>query len=220
MPSDDPHDTSRGDEPSQTTLAPEVATPGSLSLGFKSWAAVTGQLHPSPDGRRADLELPGGAVVRVKPSPLRRAKFINRPILEGRYSVHLHLRTHGQGFLSREMELVALKPLAPDAPALEPEFELIGKVVRLDRVEGLVIVRVFPQRTDIEPFAVSAVASLEVLDSGEDAWSVKVDGIVRGSRLIARAISRVELIVPEHWRDWKTPQRRAAEEELKRHSIT
>lgn len=220
MTSDDQCDTSRSAEPPETTLAPEVATRGPLSVGFKSWAAVTGILHPSPDGRRADLELPGGAVVRVKPSPLRRAKFINRPILEGRYSVHLHLRTHGQGFLSREMELVAIKPLAPDAPALEPEFELIGKVVRLDRAEGLVIVRVFPQRTDIEPFAVSAVASLEVLDLGEDAWYVKVDGIVRGSRLVAGAISRVELVVPEHWKDWKTPQRRAAEAAFERHSKT
>ena len=83
-----------------------------------------------------------------------------------------------------------------------------GKVIMLDRATGNAVIRVFPERSKAEPFAVSARATLEQMNAVEDASFVHMSGKLEGDELIADVLQPITLTLPERWKDWVRPSRR------------
>jgi hypothetical protein len=131
------------------------------------------------------------------------------PDLSGAWRVTLYGRT------SRQQQLIhpRLARLVPMVEAVDLEghssfFSAAGKVLRLDRAEHTALIRVFPQRKDVQPFAISARAGLELLNGVEDAKSIRMRGVLREGVLIAQHLEPIELLIPEIWRNWIPPLKR------------
>ncbi len=130
--------------------------------------------------------------------------------LAGRWRASIHFRAGEPGRPREPVFVRRLRPVTPDLEHAPPVWSAAGKVVRFDRTDGLVVLRIFPEQAPTEPFTVSAFASLELLASVEGAAFVSMNGDLRGSRLIARQIEVADLTVPERWKDWR-PSRRDSE---------
>jgi hypothetical protein len=198
------------EELNQTTLEPAEPEPVPPSLMFSATVFLDATVLPSPNGHRADLELNDGTRVRV--SPPMHHRWLTKRIPAGRHLVRLYLRVErvADARLASELVFTSFKPLEPEAPTVEGTFEVLGQVVRLDSAEGVVIVRIYPLTPKVEPFLISALASLEVLEGAKNAQFVRVTGIVRRSKLVARLIEPIVLSIPERWKDWKPVKRKPA----------
>jgi hypothetical protein len=176
------------------------------ALLFTANLSVTATLHLKPGSRRAmELELRGGARLRglLLPQVPRLPEGFG-----GTHRVRLYPRTTKDGRL--EPNVGVARVLKPGANLEAPDgFTFCGKVVRLDRAEGLAILRIFPNRPGLEPFVVSCQASLEVMNAGVDAFSVKMTGrIGENLRLVAETLEPVHLPTPDAFKDWVPPMKR------------
>ncbi|MBZ9715312.1 hypothetical protein [Deinococcus multiflagellatus] len=92
---------------------------------------------------------------------------------------------------------------------------VVGQLLRIDRNEGLIRVKVCPGMADTEPFVVTMQASSEVLAFDPGTFSVRVTGRVLNLRwgvLLADQVAPVYAPVPERWhrhRVARPPQVRA-----------
>jgi hypothetical protein len=87
-------------------------------------------------------------------------------------------------------------------------WSALGTVIRMDRVHGLAIIRVYPQTKAREPYAVAALISLELLKTVEDFYAVQMSGVVRNGVLVAEQIQKVHLTIPTVWQFWKPAYKR------------
>jgi hypothetical protein len=176
---------------------------------FMATAHVTAHVSLKPGSRRMmELELRDGS--RVQGMLSAHAKNLPEG-LEGRFRVRLFLRTTKDGRLMERVSVAKVLTNAGHDLASPDEFVMVGKVVRLDRAEGLALVRVFPPSAQLEPFVVCCRASLAVMDAGEDAFSVRISGYIgRDLSLRADMLEPVKLTVPERFKDWVPPMKRRA----------
>jgi hypothetical protein len=137
--------------------------------------------HDPGKGDLIDLELPDGTYLRTQAAPdvLRLGPNINGP-----WQATLHFSTHIDASLKEPLRLPRLKPCREDHRLCLPTWGAAGHVTNLDRNEGLVSIRVVPQRENLHPFLVTALASLEQLASVGQTSSLRLKGTLRGRRLI------------------------------------
>jgi hypothetical protein len=172
-------------------------------------------IRPSTSNPMVELEFHSGGTSMARVLPLvfkdwrRRRPDQPLPDLGGSWRVTLYGRT------SREQQLLhpRLARLIPMEEAIDLEGEAsfwsaAGKVLRLDRAEHTALIRVFPQRKDVEPFAISARASLEFLNQVEDAKYIRMRGVLQNRVLIAQHLESIELPIPEIWQGWIPPLKR------------
>lgn len=156
--------------------------------------------HDPGKGDLVDLELPvpDGTFLRAQASPdvLRLGPNIN-----GTWQATLHFSTHIDAILKEPLRLPRLKPCPEDHKLLLPTWGAAGHVTNLDRGEGLVTVRVVPQRENLQPFLVTALASLEQLASVGHSSSLRLKGTLRGRHLIVTHLEPIDLDhdQAQHW---------------------
>ncbi len=174
----------------------------SFPSGHHAFMTANVLVRDSGRGALVDLEFEDGTLMRSRvTTDLARLG----PGLAGRWRASIHFRTEAPGRPHEPVFVRRLRPVTPDLEQAPPVWSAAGKVVRLDRTDGLVLLRIFPEQAPTEPFVVSAFASLELLSTVEGAGFVSMHGGVRGSRLIVRHIEAADLTIPERWKDW-TPK--------------
>jgi hypothetical protein len=158
--------------------------------------------HDPGKGDLIDLALPDGTILRAKAGVdvLRLGSNINGP-----WRATLHFDTTEQAKIKEPIQVPKLVSLSPDLETAQPTWGAAGKVVRLDRVEGLVVIRVYPKTGLILPFVIAAIASLEQLSSVEHATGLRLRGTLRDRHLIATHLEPLDLHVPTHWKSWQPP---------------
>ncbi len=98
---------------------------------------------------------------------------------------------------------------AVDLNGSDTFWSAAGKVIRLDRSEKLVLLRVFPtDNKKIEPFVVSAKTTLELLNLVEDARYLHMTGVLEHGYLIAQNLEPMRLDIPDYWKTWIPPMKR------------
>lgn len=126
----------------------------------------------------------------------------------GEYVARFFSRSSPDAGTQRVGTLTGLWQPSEEFIPVKPTWSVTGKVVRLDRADHLAVVRVFSRHKRQPPFTFTASASLDLLKSVEDAWYVNMIGTIEADRFILESISEVKgLLVPEIWRDWKSPGR-------------
>jgi hypothetical protein len=158
--------------------------------------------HDPGKGDLIDLALPDGTVLRAKASAevLRLGTDINGP-----WRATLHFDTTEQAKILEPVRVPKLVPLTPDLEFSQPTWGAAGKVVRLDRDEGLAVIRVYPKTGLVLPFVIAAIASLEQLSSVKQAPGLRLRGTLRNHHLIATHLEPLDLAVPGHWKSWQPP---------------
>jgi hypothetical protein len=146
--------------------------------------------HDPGKGDLIDLELPDGTFLRTQAAPdvLRLGPNINGP-----WQATLHFSTHGDASLKEPLRLPRLKPCPEDHKLLLPTWGAAGDVTNLDRTEGLISIRVVPQREHLHPFLVTALASLEQLASVGHTSSLRLKGTLRSRCLIVTHLEPIDL---------------------------
>ena len=126
----------------------------------------------------------------------------------GEYVARFFPRSSPDAGTQRVGTLTGLWQPSEEFIPVKPTWSVTGKVVRLDRADHLAVVRVFSRHKRQPPFTFAATANLDLLKSVEDAWYVNMTGTIEEDRFILESISEVKgLLVPEIWRDWKSPGR-------------
>ncbi len=110
----------------------------------------------------------------------------------------------------KSLQIIRLTPLenAIDLNGQSTFWSAAGKVLRLDRAERIVIIRVYPRTKGFEPFVISAKTTLELLNLVQDAWYVHMTGVVEQGYLIAQNLEPMRLDIPSVWKDWIPPSKR------------
>lgn len=158
---------------------------------------LTGWAQPEPGGCRI-------AGLRVQlPTPFVEAR---------RISLEVRPRTDPQG-LVQALGASRVRP----ARAWEPngtQFRITGQVLKLDRGEGVIVLKLSPASKNRRPFRVTLRASralLRALPADPDPVALTVRGelLTLGdhSALIATRADVVHAPVPKHWRGWRPPRR-------------
>ena len=154
-------------------------------------------------GTRMILKFSDGTLRRADVNP----ELLRLGDLNGSWRATLYFRTNSSGKVTNFVTLRRLRVIDPDAH--EGSFwSASGKVIMLDRATGNAVIRIFPERSKAEPFAVSARATLEQMNAVEDASFVHMSGRLEGDELIADVLQAVSLVVPKRWKDWVRPARR------------
>jgi hypothetical protein len=158
--------------------------------------------HDPGKGELIDLALPNGTFFRAKASAevLRLGANINGP-----WRATLHFDTTEHARINEPVRVPKLVPLTPDLEFAQPTWGAAGKVIRLDRNEGLAVIRVYPKTGLVLPFVIAAIASLEQLSSVEHAQALRLRGTLRRQHLIATHLESLDLAVPGHWKSWQPP---------------
>ena len=160
-------------------------------------------IHDSRKGTRVMLEFPDSTLRRADVN----VELLRIGNLNGRWRATIYFRTNSNGKITNFVTLQRLRVIDPDVH--EGSFwTASGKVIMLDRAIGRVVIRVFPERSKSEPFAVSARATLEQMNAVESALFVHMSGSLEGDELIADVLQPVSLTLPERWKDWIRPARR------------
>jgi hypothetical protein len=158
--------------------------------------------HDPGKGELIDLALPNGTFFRAKAS----AEVLRLgPNINGSWRATLHFDTTEQAKILEPVRVPKLVPLAPDLEFSQPTWGAAGKVVRLDRDDGLAVIRVYPKTGLVLPFVIAAIASLEQLSSVEKAQGLRLRGTLRDRHLIATHLEPLDLAVPSHWKSWQPP---------------
>jgi hypothetical protein len=159
-------------------------------------------VHDPGKGDLIDLALPNGTFLRAKAGVdvLRLGTDINGP-----WRATLHFDTTEQARINEPVRVPKLIPLAPDLESAQPTWGAAGKIVRLDRDEGLAVIRVYPKTGLVLPFVIAAIASLEQLSRIEHAQALRLRGTLRHQHLIATHLEPLDLTVPGHWKSWQPP---------------
>jgi len=122
-----------------------------------------------------------------------------------RVTVVTYPRTNPDGTLARlDARRKAVHPARgkPNGSRLT----VTGRLIKLDRGEGIIRVEVCPAVTETEPFVVTMQASSEVLGLDAGAFFVQVTGRLIGvgkGILLAERAAVVDAPVPERWQGWK-----------------
>ena len=159
-------------------------------------------VHDPGKGDLIDLALPDGTLLRAKAGVevLRLGANINGP-----WRATLHFDTTAQARINEPVRVPKLVQFTPDLESAQPTWGAAGKVVRLDRDEGLAVIRVYPKTGLVMPFVIAAIASLEQLSSVEHAQGLRLRGTLRDRHLIATHLEPLDLAVPAHWKSWQPP---------------
>jgi hypothetical protein len=160
-------------------------------------------VHDPGKGELIDLALPNGTFLRAKAGVdvLRLGANINGP-----WRATLHFDTTEQAKILEPVRVPKLVPFTPDLESAQPTWGAAGKVVRLDRDEGLAIIRVYPKTGLVLPFVIAAIASLEQLSSVQHAQGLRLRGTLQNQHLIATHLEPLDLAVPGHWKSWQPPK--------------
>ena len=154
-------------------------------------------------GTRMILKFSDGTLRRADVNP----ELLRLGDLNGSWRATLYFRTNSSGKVTNFVTLRRLRVIDPDAH--EGSFwSASGKVIMLDRATGNAVIRIFPERSKAEPFAVSARATLKQMNAVEDASFVHMSGRLEGDELIADVLQAMSLVVPKRWKDWVRPARR------------
>jgi hypothetical protein len=158
--------------------------------------------HDPFEGDLIDLELPNGTFLRAQAgvAVLRLGAAINGP-----WRATLHVGTSDHARILEPVRVPKLARLTPDLESTTPTWSAAGRVVHLDRDEGLATIRVFPKTGLVQPFLIAAMASLEQLSSVESASGLRLKGTLRDRHLVATELHALDLGVPGHWRSWQPP---------------
>ncbi|MEY4531970.1 MAG: hypothetical protein RLZZ156_2693, partial [Deinococcota bacterium] len=152
----------------------------------------------------------GTYLARVHPKVFSRWKknHPDQPLIQlsGSWRVTLYGKTFNDQRLSN-LTLVRVVPLenAIDLNGVDTFWSAAGKVLRLDRAEKLVLLRIYPMDTKTEPFVVSAKTTLELLNLVEDARYLQMSGVLEQGYLIAQNLEPMRLEIPDHWKKWIPP---------------
>jgi hypothetical protein len=147
-------------------------------------------VHDPGKGDLIDLELPDGTFLRAQAAPdVLRLAFD----FTGLWKATLHFDTHPTARLKEPLYLPRLSALTAENGTLMPTWGAAGQVVKIDRVEGLVVIRVLPQRQAIPAFTVTAIASLEQLSSIKNANHLRLKGGLRDRHLVVAQLEEIEL---------------------------
>jgi hypothetical protein len=159
-------------------------------------------VHDPGKGDLIDLALPDGTVLRAKAGVdvLRLGANINGP-----WRATLHFDTTAQAKINEPLRVPKLVQFTPDLETAQPTWGAAGKVIRLDRDNGLAVIRVYPKTGLVLPFVIAAFASLEQLSNVEQARGLRLRGTLRDRHLIATHLEPLELAVPGHWKSWRPP---------------
>lgn len=129
--------------------------------------------------------------------------------LAGAWRVTLYGKTFKDQRLAN-LILARVVPLenADDLGGADTFWSAAGKVIRLDRAEKLVLLRIYPMDKHTEPFVVSAKTTLELLNLVEDARYLHMTGVLEHGYLIAQNLEPMRLEIPDHWKKWIPPAKR------------
>ncbi len=129
--------------------------------------------------------------------------------LSGSWRATLYAKTLPNQRLTK-LQLARIVPLenAADLNGTDTFWSAAGKVLRLDRAEKLVLLRIYPSDKRTEPFVVSAKTTLELLNLVEDARYLQMTGVLEYGYLIAQNLEPMRLDIPEHWKKWIPPAKR------------
>jgi hypothetical protein len=158
-------------------------------LPHSALVTVTGWATPAPKGI-----LVAGLSIRTR----------WRPTGLQRVTVRAYPRTRPDGTLR---DLFA--PPRSIKPAHTPNgtgVRVTGQLLKLDRGEGLIRVKVCPAVSDATPFVVALQASGAVLELDPGIFHVTVTGRVlgvAGGVLLAEAVQSVYAPVPARWHRWR-----------------
>jgi hypothetical protein len=110
------------------------------------------------------------------------------------------------------LQLARLVPLenAIDLNGSDTFWSAAGKVLRLDRAEKMVLLRIYPSDKKTQPFVISAKTTLELLNLVEDARYLQMTGVLEQGFLIAQNLELIHLEIPVHWKGWIPPMKRKA----------
>lgn len=154
-------------------------------------------------GTRMILKFADGTLRRADVNP----ELLRLGDLNGNWRATLYFRTNSSGKITNFVTLRQLRVIDPVVH--EGSFwTASGKVIMLDHVTGNAVIRIFPERSKSEPFAVSARVTLEQINAVEGASFVHMSGRLEGDELIANVLQPVELVLPERWKDWVRPSKR------------
>jgi hypothetical protein len=158
--------------------------------------------HDPGEGDLIDLELPNGDFFRAQAgvAVLRLGEQISGP-----WRATLHVETNHHARILEPIHVPRLARLTPDRESFSPTWSAAGRVVHLDRDEGLATIRVFPKTGLVQPFLITAITSLEHLTSVEHAPSLRLKGTLHDRHLIAIEVQALDLDIPGHWRSWQPP---------------
>jgi hypothetical protein len=150
--------------------------------------------HDPGKGDLIDLELPDHTFLRSQAAPdvLRLG-----PNISGSWQATLHFSTHSDASLKEPLRLPRLKPCPAHDETHLPTWGAAGLITHLDLKEGLITIRVIPQRENLQAFLITAIASLEQLTGLQSTSNLRLKGTLRGRQLIAMHLERIDL-EPEH----------------------
>ena len=150
-------------------------------------------VHDPGKGDLMDLELPDRSYLRAQASPdvLR----LGSPT-SGLWKATLHFDTQTNARLKEPLRLPRLTPLLSDEERLMPTWGAIGQVVTLDRVKGLVAIRIVTQGNPSQAFTVTAIATLEQILSVEHASYLRLKGSLRDRHLLVTQLESIEAPEP------------------------
>lgn len=146
--------THTGAVPNSSILFPE---------GFHAFLLENVTVLDPGSGTRMILKFPDGTLRRADVNP----ELLRLGDLNGSWRATLYFRTNSSGKVTNFVTLQRLRVVDPDVH--EGSFwTASGKVILLDHATGRVVIRIFPERTKLEPFAVSARATLEQVKAVEN----------------------------------------------------
>ena len=182
-----------------TAKDPRIAFPE----GFHAFLLENVTIRDSGTGTFVMLEFFDGTLRRADVNP----ELLRLGNLNGRWRATMYFRTGAGSKVRNFVTLQRLRVIDPDVH--EGSFwTASGKVIVLDRDTHQVVIRVFPERSKSQPFAVSAKATLEQINSLQDATFIHMSGRLDGDELIADELQSVQLTLPERWKDWVRPAKR------------
>ena len=173
--------------------------------GFHAFLIAVVRVHDPGRGDLVDLEIPGQARLRARAGAdvLRLGERIGNV-----WRATLHFTTAQDGRLWEPVHLQRVLSVEPEMAELEPVWSAAGKIVRLDLDEGMVVLRVYPERARRAPFLVHTTATADQLESLEGAVFARLSGGLNGSKLTVQTAFPISLTVSEQWKGWRPPRKR------------
>jgi hypothetical protein len=138
-------------------------------------------VHDPGRGSLIDLELPGGTYLRAQAAPDVLRLGAN---LGGAWKATLHFETQPNARLQEPLQLTRLSPLTALEAVLLPSWGATGRVIKLDRIEGFVVIEVIPKKKEIPSFTLTAIVSIDQLSSIENASHVRLKGRLSDCHLV------------------------------------
>jgi hypothetical protein len=168
--------------------------------GFHAFMRAVACIYDSGVGDSMDIQFPDGTMLRVKAS----AEVLRlNPTGHHWWVCTLHFRTLSNGVLFEPLHLQRIEPLESVQKVVhQSRWSAVGQVTKVDPIQPMVTIRVYPEQARATPFLISAYLSLEQVLPSKNKF-IHLVGSLNQKRLVVEVLTSRTLEIPERWHNWK-----------------